>query len=624
MTVELHLPLDGRVAREARAAALAAAEARFPEVAQRFNAAYGMQLPRHVLYAAAFFLGLSPEEQRLCPCSLFGFLEWFQWLAPGEPERTATLDGRLEGRFRRDPPEFVTIVSGDGDGSHWGLFYDDPNALPTLVAHGWARDDGVVRPEQRTILASIRAKVSQREGLDADDKRRVRAIVGYLDALRDLEERARTEEGIPIPPTSRVEVAHGGVGVHLPGWTMPADLPSGDERWRHYVDEAPTSRARVGEWVARAETELAAGAPGLALVLGLELHHADRDATREDCTRILVAAYEALGRHPLAEIARVHHAHRDLRSVGVHARAEDVAAEPQPEWVPPPVLVAVQALDPDALDEALLADPPHADLCLAGGAVATRFQHHDAKDKAVALAMLERLLVIGKEELASSILAEHLIQARRCLDAEYLARVSTRRDPTQTKEIIGMFLAAKDLTAVERIVAHGGRARAPLTVEFAICTGDVDLATAAIEAVPDLADHRGHYSAQSGWIADATLLHFAVCSASPRVVELLLDRGLDPELKESAGNSPRDLAKMLWFVKPNEANRMIELFDAKLPKAVVAEAPPSFVVGAKVSHKKFGDGTVDKIDGQGDEAKVTVRFGAETKTLQRRFLSLVG
>lgn len=140
-------------------------------------------------------------------------------------------------------------------------------------------------------------------------------------------------------------------------------------------------------------------------MLGLELHHADRDATREVCTRILVAAYEALGRHPLAEVARVHHAHRDLRSVGVHARADDIAAELQPEWVPPPVLVAVQALDPDALDEALLANPPHADLCLAGGAVATRFQHHDAKDKAVALAMLERLLVIGKEELASSILA---------------------------------------------------------------------------------------------------------------------------------------------------------------------------------------------------------------------------
>lgn len=617
---ELHLPLDGRVAREARAAALITAEERFPEVARRFQAAYGMRLPRHVAYAAAFFLGLSREERALCPCSLFGFSEWFNWLAPGEPERVATLDARLEGRFRSDPPEFVTMVSGDGDGSHWGLHYDDPNELPTLVCHGWARDDGVVYPEQKTLLASIRSKVSQREGLDADDKRRVRAIVGYLDALRDLEERARVEEAIPSPPTSRIELAHGGVGAFVPGFTMPAELPSSYERWKLYVADAPV----VHDWVARAESDLAEGKPGLALVLGLELHHADRDATREDCTRLVVSAYEALGRRPLAEIARVHHAHRDLRSVGVHSRVEDVSTEtePQPEWVPPPVLVAIQTLDAEALEEALLESPPHADLCLAAGAVADRFQYHDANQKKVALAMLERLLEIGKKELASSVLGSHLIHARRSLDAEYLARISTRRDSTQTHEVIAMFLAPKDRSAVDRIVAHGGGAQRAMDVEFAIATGELDLATGAIEAVSDLADYRGTYAAQTGWVEGVSLLHFAVCSTSPEIVELLLARGLDPLAKDGAGNTPRDLAKMLWFVKPNEANRMIELFDAKLPKPDVTPKAPSFAVGSKVSHKKFGEGMVEKIDGQGVEAKVTVRFASEAKTLQRKFLTL--
>ncbi len=620
MATELHLPLDGRVAREARAAALAAAEERFPEVARRFHAAYGMRLPRHVLYAAAFFLGLSREERALCPCSLFGFSEWFNWLAPDEPERVATLDARLEGRFRSDPPEFVTMVSGDGDGSHWGLYYDDPNELPPLVSHGWARDDGVVYPEQKTLLASIRSKVSQREGLDADDKRRVRALVGYLDALRDLEERARIAEGIPSPPTSRIELAHGGVGAFVPGFTMPADLPSGYERWKLYVEDAPV----VHDWIARAESDLTEGKPGLALVLGLELHHADRDTTREDCTRLLVSAYEALGRRALAEITRVHHAHRDLRSVGVHSRVEDISTEtePQPEWVSPPVLVAIRALDPEALEEALLDNPPHTDLCLAAGAVADRFQYHDAKQKKASLTMLERLLEIGKKELASSILGSHLIHARRTLDAEYLARISTRRDSTQTQEIIAMFLAPKDRSAIDRIVAHGGRAERAMDVQFAIATGQLDLATAAIEAAADLADYRGTYAAQTGWVEGVSLLHFAVCATSPRIVELLLARGLDPLAKDDAGNTPRDLAKMLWFVKPNEANRMIELFDERLPKPELAPQAPSFAAGAKVSHKKFGQGVIEKIDGQGDEAKVTVRFASEAKTLQRKFLSL--
>jgi hypothetical protein len=32
---------------------------------------------------------------------------------------------------------------------------------------------------------------------------------------------------------------------------------------------------------------------------------------------------------------------------------------------------------------------------------------------------------------------------------------------------------------------------------------------------------------------------------------------------------------------------------------------------------------IEKVEGIGDDAKVTVRFGREVKTLQRRYLSLV-
>ena len=43
----------------------------------------------------------------------------------------------------------------------------------------------------------------------------------------------------------------------------------------------------------------------------------------EEALELLVMAYEALGRHAHAETAKVHHAHRDLASVGVFLRADE-------------------------------------------------------------------------------------------------------------------------------------------------------------------------------------------------------------------------------------------------------------------------------------------------------------
>src|SRR5262249_48626727 len=137
---------------------------------------------------------------------------------------------------------------------------------------------------------------------DADDKRRVRAIVAWLDALRPLEDEARAAEGIGAPPSSRIELAHGGVGAHLPGRSMPTDLPSREARWQAYTSDDPG----VFAWIARADADLARGDGSLALVLGRELHHADRDAARAACTRLLAGAYRALGRSALAEVVEVH------------------------------------------------------------------------------------------------------------------------------------------------------------------------------------------------------------------------------------------------------------------------------------------------------------------------------
>jgi hypothetical protein len=104
----------------------------------------------------------------------------------------------------------------------------------------------------------------------------------------------------------------------------PALRPSdGDPRGRH-VDSrgrAAAYQARgfeVQGWIKRAQAELEAGKPAFALVLGRELHWFDADDYREVGLQLLVGAYRALGRDALAEIALVHHANRDLGSVGVY------------------------------------------------------------------------------------------------------------------------------------------------------------------------------------------------------------------------------------------------------------------------------------------------------------------
>lgn len=75
--------------RAARDAAVRDAVARFPAVAGRMRAVYGMPLPRHLAYAVGFWHGLTPAERdeawSYLGCGLLGVSEWF------EPDATRTL-----------------------------------------------------------------------------------------------------------------------------------------------------------------------------------------------------------------------------------------------------------------------------------------------------------------------------------------------------------------------------------------------------------------------------------------------------------------------------------------------------------------------------------------------------
>lgn len=105
---------------ERRRAALATMWERFPAVEARVQRVYGLRLPRHLAVFAALWHGASDAEQRglrrlmLMPR---GITDYFRDDGPHLVGRDG-LDERLHCRFRRDPAEFVTVLSGGSDGEH--------------------------------------------------------------------------------------------------------------------------------------------------------------------------------------------------------------------------------------------------------------------------------------------------------------------------------------------------------------------------------------------------------------------------------------------------------------------------------------------------------------------------
>ncbi len=64
----------------------------------------------------------------------------------------------------------------------------------------------------------------------------------------------------------------------------------------------------------------------------------------------------------------------------------------------------------------------------------------------------------------------------------------------------------------------------------------------------------------------------------------------------------------------------------RMPKPKFVKPPPKALPAAvrRFSHPKFGEGTLEKSEGTGDDMKLTVKFEAGTKTLLAKFLTEIG
>jgi hypothetical protein len=230
-----------------------------------------------------------------------------------------------QSRYYDDPPEFITILSGNMDGLHWGYYIDDPNNPRFPVVSYYSRDAFTLSIQGDDVFEAIRAEIEDHyetcldymdddpdepeyaqslERMDALRKELQKHSTGdrpetgqeYWDqyeaaAWREPVAKTRDEMGICIPP-------------HL---YQPL---SGEDKFQIWNYE-PTLE-EVEQYADEAMRLLQNGYPGAALKLGKDLwvYHDFAPTTYT----LLDAAYQALDRpwlRKMLQVAREYRAHCD-------------------------------------------------------------------------------------------------------------------------------------------------------------------------------------------------------------------------------------------------------------------------------------------------------------------------
>lgn len=228
-----------------------------------------------------------------------------------------------ESRFYDDPPEFVTLLSGDTDGLHWGYHFDDPTDGRAVVCHYYSRDAFEFGVDGDDLFEAARewVELSERDYLeliedDPDDAASYEGKLDRLDAIRSALGRFwgtdRAERGVeyldryggsawrkPVAPT------RDNMGIVVPRRkyrTLPGEDPTTAYDWD------PTKKD-VAALSAKAMELLRDGFPGAALKLGKDLWAYPKH--RAACYGLLDAAYEALGREHLRRLLAEVKAYRE-------------------------------------------------------------------------------------------------------------------------------------------------------------------------------------------------------------------------------------------------------------------------------------------------------------------------
>ena len=321
-----------------REVALEKALDRYVSIKDRFFEVFGLLLPEQTARFWAFWSSLKGAEKNAAAMMgryPGGVMDWYlpsfdDWkLEDG-------LDHRLYFRYTPAPPEFVCVMTGDCDGLNYGLWYETPAKEPLCVTSFFARDDASISYCGKTILEAYRLDLEyahinflEEDELSEQDRDRYLADLDELrKAVTFFETSERKEVGSAYEKkylrsrrSKRYETLDG-FGVSVKGkidWQsiFPKRPDNGYDLYNVIRDK----KKLVQKWIEAARCELSKGNPYPALVLGRDLHACwGQKDLQPIALELMEGAYGKLGRQALAEIARVHHEHRDLRSVDVYKR----------------------------------------------------------------------------------------------------------------------------------------------------------------------------------------------------------------------------------------------------------------------------------------------------------------
>lgn len=600
-------------ARKARVDILTSTVADYVVLFDKMQETFGLRLPESFAYGIGFLKALDPDERRdveACIGKLAGIARWFE---DGEVGTPPGGDERLRDRLLTDPPELVTILVNDTTNERWGLWYDDSDELPTGVAERRLVSDEPgfeTRVDHATLAEAIRGRIStnvraavadlaappsaEPESTNAAQARRWRVISHWLTEVLHLQ--ARCEKS-PIPIPTKGWILGERMSPYLENVPdLPIDLvgySAKDARREAYVAGA----AIVNDWIERARDELRDGSPARALVIGRELNafqgHEAARPWRYAASELLIRAYLAVGRRPFADIVRVTYQH------------DDPAA---PLYVPPPphpIVLAAEiggAGDSDAILHAL-----------SDGDVAPTAEDLEAALSAPSLtpSALDALVEHARAAGDDGILALDTALWRRL---QMFFRSRKPKDASHHKKLVLRLIESGSVNArAFARVLRGGDAQL-----IKLAASRVDLSTTTTLAS---STHEGESS------AGATPLHLAARAANPEIVRLLLDRGADAKAKNAGGRMAFDSAREAQIENPNdpratEVLNMLQLAGggmAKPPLPVSDEV--EYEEGDEVHHGKLGDGVVESVTGEGEEAKLKIRFANETRTLLAKFVT---
>ena len=315
------------------------------------EALYGVPWPAELLDVWSLVCALDPDDPRQALRQTLGvsLCGPFDVLAGDFEGVTLRYPALLHWRYSHDPPEFFTVMTGQGDGLHWGYWFDEPGQRPPCVVSYYARDAYELRCCGQTLFEALvealeRAWAEAQEDLrrpqDASHQAWSIEQLARCDALRpkllQAAGMAATPRGYAYEPSAPargpVWPTLEGMGVACPAAArrplrMPSESASAYDSWEFL------RQAKLQPWIKRAHAAADAGYPGTALWLGRQLW--GFDAWAQPAAELLERGYMGLGRPILARVVREHARQRWLPNLNLlHDKAGQAHAWHEVEQAP--------------------------------------------------------------------------------------------------------------------------------------------------------------------------------------------------------------------------------------------------------------------------------------------------